>query len=338
MTIAATNDGAAGALFQSTVQAAGVDVSHLGPLAQVQLALASIYSDTPPGSVAAGDISAGIFGANIPTTDPYSFPGTLNLLGVLVNLSTAGAAFAFTGTTVANVADTASGAITFKANIGRGTGAVGGFVVQVPMLGSTGTTAQTLANVLVLDSISTTGNRACFDGSEVLPSGISGTTGMNARGVRAFGLAGGGVLSVRRINGTLAVPTIIGNAETLGTLSFSGCMSATVLYAGASVVATSTEAWVNATSGGTQLAFNVTPNTTGTIALGMTLGQDKSLTVVGKFGCNAATAQAAATIGAALGAYGAGVNGYDSAGLAQAIYNQVVAMAAALKANGIAVT
>lgn len=252
-----------------------------------------------------------------------------------MTLGSVGAAFIITGTTVAAGTDVASGAITHKANVGRGTGAVGGLVFQVPMLGSTGTTAQTLANAFVLDSIISTGIRACFDGSEVLPSGLSGTTGMNARGVRAFGLAAGGTLSVRRFNGTLATPTIIGNAETLGTLSFSGSMSATVLYSGATIVATSAEAWVNATSGGTSLTFNVTPNTTGTVALGMTLGQDKSLTVVGKFGVNGATAQASAVAGAALNAYGAGVNGLDSGANMSALHALVVAMRAALVANGI---
>ncbi len=51
MTIAATNDAAAGALFQSTIQAAGVDVSHLGQLAQVQLAVANSITGSIPDTV-----------------------------------------------------------------------------------------------------------------------------------------------------------------------------------------------------------------------------------------------------------------------------------------------
>lgn len=81
MSLSASNDAAAGALFQSTVQAAGVDVHALGGLAQVQLAIASLYADAPPGSVAAGDIASGTFGANIPDTGTYAFPGLVTTAG-----------------------------------------------------------------------------------------------------------------------------------------------------------------------------------------------------------------------------------------------------------------
>lgn len=88
MSLSATNDGAAGALFQSTVQAVGVDVSHLSAVAQLQLAVASIYADAPPGSVAAGDIAHGTFGANIPDTGDYVFPSGV-AFGTLVSSTTA---------------------------------------------------------------------------------------------------------------------------------------------------------------------------------------------------------------------------------------------------------
>lgn len=59
-----------------------------------------------------------------------------------------------------------------------------------------------------------------------------------------------------------------------------------------------------------------------------------TLTAAGAFGCNGATAQAAYASGGALAAYGAGANGFDTAGHASALYAMVVAIRAALVANG----
>lgn len=53
------------------------------------------------------------------------------------------------------------------------------------------------------------------------------------------------------------------------------------------------------------------------------------------FGCNSASPQGSYASGGALAAYGAGANGYDTAGHAQALYAMVVAIRAALVANGI---
>jgi hypothetical protein len=54
-----------------------------------------------------------------------------------------------------------------------------------------------------------------------------------------------------------------------------------------------------------------------------------------KFGCNGAAPQGAVASGGALAAYGAGANGFDTAGNASALYAEVVAIRAALVANGI---
>ena len=62
-----------------------------------------------------------------------------------------------------------------------------------------------------------------------------------------------------------------------------------------------------------------------------------SVTSVGGFGCNGTAAQTAVTIGAALAVYGTGVFGLDSDANMQALYNDVVAIRAALVANGILV-
>ncbi len=193
-----------------------------------------------------------------------------------MTLGSAGAAFVIQGTATAAGSNQASGAITHKANTGTGAGAVGGLIFQVPTLGSSGATAQTLANALVIDSTATTANRASFAGTEVLPSGIAGTSGVNTMNIRAFAVAAAPSLALTRINTSLAAPSIIGNAEGIGTIAFGGILTATTRVTSASIVATSTEQWVASTAAGTQLVFNVTPNTTATAVAALTLGQDKS--------------------------------------------------------------
>lgn len=59
-----------------------------------------------------------------------------------------------------------------------------------------------------------------------------------------------------------------------------------------------------------------------------------SVSVGGGFGCNGANPQTAYASGGALAAYGAGANGFDTAAHASALYAMVVAMRAALVANG----
>lgn len=61
-------------------------------------------------------------------------------------------------------------------------------------------------------------------------------------------------------------------------------------------------------------------------------------TVGAGFGCNGATPQAAATGMAALATYGAGTNGFDTAGHAQEIHDKLNTILAALRANGIGTT
>lgn len=69
--------------------------------------------------------------------------------------------------------------------------------------------------------------------------------------------------------------------------------------------------------------------------LTMSLPTTGGVKVAGAFGCNAAAAQTAYASGGALAAYGAGANGLDTAAHMQALYNLVVAIRAALVANGI---
>lgn len=77
-------------------------------------------------------------------------------------VSNAGAAFAISGRTVALTTDAASGAITFNANVGTGTGAVGGYVFKVPVTHGSDSSAQTLTTVLTLGA--TTAVFATFAG------------------------------------------------------------------------------------------------------------------------------------------------------------------------------
>lgn len=71
------------------------------------------------------------------------------------------------------------------------------------------------------------------------------------------------------------------------------------------------------------------------IAAGQTAGTAGGITVSGAFGCNAKTPQTAYSGGAALDAYATGAFGLDTAAHVSALYAMVVAMRAALVANGI---
>lgn len=77
--------------------------------------------------------------------------------------------------------------------------------------------------------------------------------------------------------------------------------------------------------------------TQGTVAIVSSTGINATgaLTVSGGFGCNNKSAQAAVASGGALNAYGAGNNGLDSGANMSAMHALVVAMRAALVANGI---
>ncbi len=228
-------------------------------------------------------------------------------------LGSLGAAFTIQGTTVASVADTASGAITLNANIGRGTGAVGGWAFAVPLTTSTGTTAQTLANALVIKA--TTVQQVFAAGADATATGIISTTNAsltaqtNLNVVRASATAGlAPALNLVRMEGTLAAPTIILNTDILGNILFRGAMTAATAVTGASVVATATEAWVASTSAGTKLVFNVTPNTTATAVAALTLDQDKSAT----FAFSVLSTSPTGGVGYATGAGGAQVQGAGS--------------------------
>lgn len=68
---------------------------------------------------------------------------------------------------------------------------------------------------------------------------------------------------------------------------------------------------------------------------GTVVSIDKGVSVTGGFGCNAAAPQTAYASGGELAAYSAGNNGLDSGANMEALHALVVAMRAALVANGI---
>ena len=86
-----------------------------------------------------------------------------------------------------------------------------------------------------------------------------------------------------------------------------------------------------------KILFN---DTAATVGIGIStnlvvMGSSGSLTAPGAFGCNGATAQTAYASGGALAAYGSGTAGFDTGAHASALYAMVVAIRAALVANGI---
>ncbi len=97
--------------------------------------------------------------------------------------------------------------------------------------------------------------------------------------------------------------------------------------------------WINPTSGAETagIQFQVRANTGDTNAgtLAATLDNTGALTIVGAFGVNGKTAQTAFASGGALAAYATGAFGFDTAAHASALYAMVVAIRAALVADGI---
>ncbi len=148
-----------------------------------------------------------------------------------LTLSTAGAAFAVQGTTTALTADVASGAVTVKANVGTGTGAVGGFIFQVPVTHGSDSVAQTLTTVLTLDA--TTVVRATIAGATTINGAVQlgtsagtdvttiGGTGYGA-GAASLRLNGLTTAAVTNQTGTLLNAPVAGNPTFWAPVSIAG--------------------------------------------------------------------------------------------------------------------
>jgi hypothetical protein len=105
------------------------------------------------------------------------------------NLGTGGAAFSLRGTTTALTADVASGAITFDANIGTGTGAVGGILFRVPVTHGSDSSAQTLTTVLTLGATTTV--FATFAGALTVTGATVLSSTLRVNGAASLGTAAG---------------------------------------------------------------------------------------------------------------------------------------------------
>lgn len=251
------------------------------------------------------------------------------------------------------------------APVSTGNATPGAVTVKVAVSHGSDSVAQTLGNALVLSATIT--HLATFGGAVVVPTAAAvGTVGVDwvstadtsimfagAAGARSVGLTavgssnGAGVYAV--ITGTAAASDNFATSsegytsgtENIGTVS-GGYASATHNSTGTVTTATGWTIRSTSKDGGagaitTVVGLDVEAQTTGATnyAIRTAAGLVK---LGGAFSCNGATPQTPAVFGAALAAYGTGVFGLDSNANMQALYNKVVAIDAALKANGIAVT
>lgn len=81
--------------------------------------------------------------------------GNLTASGTAITFGAAGAAYSISGTTTALTTDLASGATTLNANIGTGAGAIGGFILRLPLKLATSATAQSLTTALTITATTT---------------------------------------------------------------------------------------------------------------------------------------------------------------------------------------
>lgn len=90
-------------------------------------------------------------------------------------------------------------------------------------------------------------------------------------------------LRLIRVNGTLASPTALTNAQTFGDLVFDGQYDTTPgdIKNGAVIAAQATAAWTSSSAGGAKLVFQTLPNGSATIVTALTLDQDQSATFAG---------------------------------------------------------
>lgn len=131
---------------------------------------------------------------NVLTGGTYNFriagSAHLALSANSLTLGSAGAASSINGR-AASGTDTASGSTTFNANVGTGSGAVGGYVFKVPITHGSDSVAQTLTEVLKLDA--TTSVRIGFYGvtpttRQVLATGTGKTVDNVITALQTLGL------------------------------------------------------------------------------------------------------------------------------------------------------
>jgi hypothetical protein len=143
-----------------------------------------------------------------------------------------------------------------------------------------------------------------------------------------------GELYLAHYRGSIGSPSNNSADDVLGIVSFYGYTDAP--KCAADIVGYADTGW--GTTGNDapgKLILRTCSDGNATLVPRLTVGSDGAITVAGAFGCNGATAQTAYASGGALAAYGAGTNGLDSGANMSALHALVVAMRAALVANGI---
>jgi hypothetical protein len=240
-----------------------------------------------------------------------------------------------------------------------GTSNIRGDAVDLTVTGANALVAATTLRVSLTNGLSTT-NALGFGISSVVGHSGTGaiTLGTGVRGnysVTSSGNVTTGYVfdaAAPTLSSTGAITTHIGyNSSDLGhaTLVTTAIghnaqditASATLTAGFRSLVTSGTGKWGFYASGTADNAFSgnvrIGSVTAPTVALDVT-GAGKistTLTVTGAFGCNTKAAQTAFASGGALNAYGAGANGLDSGANMSALHALVVAIRAALVANGI---
>ena len=157
--------------------------------------------------------------------------------------------------------------------------------------------------------------------------------------IQQFADAHSSVLTFSRSKGTTDAKTAVTSTQTVGTINFKG-------YDGAAMIELASIVGIVGNTPGSNdmpgtLRFNVTPDGGTVPEEAMKIDYTKLVTcaaglkVATGFGCNSKAPQTAYAGGAALAAYGAGANGFDSEANASALHAKVVSIEAALIANGI---
>lgn len=226
-----------------------------------------------------------------PNTTAVNMVGTLLVSGTTFTLGAAGAARTVSGTTTALTSNVASGATTITGNVGTGTGAVGGFIFQVPITHGPDAVAQTLTTVLTLDA--TTAVRATFAGAVAINGALSGVTSAT-------------------FSTSILSTTALATPSALAATQFTGFAST---VSGAAIMGFGTTNDVALMNRAGTVVLGIGPNTT-------TVNLTGALTVVGLSTLGASAGTAGVVIDGT--AFGAGVASLRFNGLTTAVTNNLV--------------
>lgn len=263
---------------------------------------------------AAGNVTRGTFGGNIPDTGDYAFPAALTVAGTSLSLSTAGVASAISGTTKVGT-NQASGALTVNGHVGTGTGAVGGIVFKIPVTTGSGATAQTLTTVLTLSATTTVAST--FAGPLAITGALTGVTTAAISSTATVTSASAVALAVGLAGATN--PAFVVDSST-------GSQAAGLKVTGATAAGTVAVAVI---SSGADANLTVNAKGTGTIGIGsvstgaVTITPATTITGAATFSSSAKSTSPTGGIGYATGAGGAQVQGAGSGKATTVVSNTI---------------